>query len=422
MSVVGTVKKSRPIQIVILICIIIITYFQVFSSSSEAYTPEEINSLLQNKDESTVSIKKVELTNQGLKAPYLDPSTLKPKNWDISGNTLVKNNEHIRLTSDNQHQVGNVFNKFPIQAESFEMELTFHLHSKSANSLVGDGFAIWLLDQRSEIGDVFGGQNYFNGLGIMVDTYKNGKRGHFPFVNLMLGDGKSAYNKESDGFETRLAGCTAKSLLNPSSEITKARIIYIKDGYLSLDFNYNGPDGDWHNCVTLTDIKLPIVKYLGFTAETGDLSENVDIIENKVFALYQPDNEESFIESIDQLETFIKEQAEMDKQIVDNIKKGKKTGGGKHRGIKRKSSGERRKSLNRLKKSEKRIKERERELRLAKYGDAEATVFSRLIQKFFKFLKIVGILTLLIIGSWFGYTILRVQRQKQKQRTTGLLD
>ena len=44
------------------------------------------------------------------------------------------------------------------------------------------------------------------------------------------------------------------------------------------------------NCVTLTDVKLPETKYLGLSAETGQLVENVDIIENRIYALYKPDD------------------------------------------------------------------------------------------------------------------------------------
>lgn len=409
--------KKRTLQLTIAVVLLWLVYFKFFSTSLDSYTPEELNSILQNKDENTVSIRKVELTSQGLRKPYLDPKTLKSVNWDITGNTIIQNNEYIRLTSDSQHQVGNIFNKFPIQAESFEMELTFHIHSKSKKELVGDGFAIWFLNEKSEIGDVFGARNFFKGLGIMVDTYKNGKKGHFPYVNLMLGDGNTEYKKSTDGYETRLAGCNARNVLNPSNGYSKARIVYIKDGYLSLDFNFNGLDENWTNCVTLTNIHLPLVKYLGFTAETGDLSENVDIIENKIFALYNPNSEEadsSFIESIEQLETFIQQQTE-DSET-------EKKGGGRHRSLKKLSKGESRKSLRRLKNSERRIKQRERELRLKKYGDSESNLFKRTIKTLIYGIKVVLVLALIGLLGWIGFIVYRVQKQRAKSKPTGLLD
>lgn len=413
MAFVDTVKRSRPIQLAIACFILMVWYF--FPTSPDTYSPEELNSLLQNKDENTVMIKKSELTTHGLKTPYIDHNTFKPKNWYLAGNTLIKNDAYIRLTSDNQHQVGSMFSNLPIQAESFEMELTFHLHSKSTN-LFGDGFGIWFIDQKSDIGDVFGAKNYFQGLGIFVDTYKNGRRGHFPYVNLMLGDGKTAYNKDNDGYNTRLAGCTASGLMNPSSEVTKARIVYIKDGYFSLDFNYNNKHEEWKNCVTLTDIKLPQIKYLGFTAETGDLSENVDVIENKMYALYKPDG--SFIESIDELKTLMQEQTASENEyneVVEEVQ------GGKHRRIKKTKKGTR-KSLNRLRNSEKKIKERERKLRLEKYGDENATFFRRLLKNILYGLKLIFISLIIICLIWGANLAYRAQKQKKKQRVTGLLD
>lgn len=421
MTVATLIRKNRIVQLIIAVVILWLGYYKFFSSSLDSYTPEELNSILQNKDEDTVSIRKVELTNQGLSKPYIDPKTLKSVNWDITGNTIINNNEYLRLTSDNQHQVGNIFNKFPIQAESFEMELTFHIHAKSSRGLVGDGFAIWFLNEKSEIGDVFGARNFFKGLGIMIDTYKNGRRGHFPFVNVMLGDGNAEYNKHTDGFENRLAGCNARNVLNPSNGYSKARIVYIKNGYLSLDFNFNGLDEKWTNCVTLTDIHLPPVKYLGFTAETGDLSENVDIIENKVFALYNPNSDEtesSFIESIEQLETLIKEQTE---DVIEDVKEEKK-GGGRHRTFKKLSKGQSRKSLRRLKNSERRIKERERQLRMAKYGDPESNFVKRSIRKIIYFTKVALVVAVIVLLGWIGFIIYRVQRQKIRSKPTGLLD
>lgn len=414
MGVLTTVKRLRPLQAVITVVCLLLAYYWFFCGS-DSLSPEEINTLLQNKDAS-LTIKKVELTQQAVMAPYLEASSFKPRNWDVSGHAVIKNREYIRLTSDSQHQVGSMWSKVPIQAELFEMELTFHLHLKNNAGLVGDGFAIWIVDTKLDIGDVFGAPNYFNGLGIFVDTYKNGRRGHFPYVNLMLGDGKLFYNKDTDGFETRLAGCNAKALLNPPGGSTKARIVYIKDGYLSVDFNYNGYD-NWQNCVTLTDVRLPNVKYLGFSAETGDLAENVDVVENKVFALFEPETG-NFIESIQQLEGLIQDQNDLNTEL-----EGSKKAGGRHRLIKKKANPERlRKSLLRLRNAERRIKEREKKLRMEKYGDADATLFVRILRTALYMAKIAIYATILVMAAWVGFTVYRVRRQRQRPKVTGLLD
>lgn len=377
--------------------------------SNEELSPEEINSLFQNKDASIGGIKKVELTALGLSLPYLDPATLKPINWDLLGTTMVRNHEYIRLTSDNPHQVGSMFAKLPIQADSFEMELSFHIHSK-ARELVADGLALWFLDKKLQTGDVFGCQNNFNGLGIFVDTYKNGKRGQFPFVNLMMGDGHTAYDKDTDGYETRLAGCSARSLLNPRSELTKARIIHTKNGYFSLDFNYSNEPDDWTNCVTLSDVHLPPIKYLGFSAETGDLSENVDLVENRIFALYNANG--GFIDSVDELHSL--GEAEQDNE-PDN-----QTEGGRHRVFKKKKKASRR-TLKRLKNAERRIKERERQRRLEKYGDENAHFFKRLFRKLVYAIKLCLYTVGVLCFVWTGSLVYR-SRRASRRKQGGLLD
>ncbi|CUM66739.1 uncharacterized protein PRCAT00004420001 [Priceomyces carsonii] len=404
--VVFTYIRRYPLRSLLIVSSII-GFIYWITTLRDSYSPEEINSLLQNKDESILSLKKVELSVQSLKSPYLSENSFRIKNWDTSGGTLVKNHDYIRLTSDKQHQVGNMFCKLPIQADSFEMEVTFRIHSKSS-SLFGDGFAIWFIDQKSDIGDVFGAQNYFRGLGIFIDTYKNGKRGHFPYVNLMLGDGQTAYDKDEDGFSTRLAGCTANKVVNPESGQTKARIVYIKDGYFSLDFNYDGVDGKWKNCVTLSDVHLPQVKYLGFTAETGDISQNVDVIENKIYALYK--SEGSFITSFDELEELM---GKKEKSIEDNKKKNGRRG---------RNNTKQRKSVRRLRNAEKRIKEREKKQRLEKYGDENAHFFNRLLKKARLVLKMILYSSVVIFLLWVSFTVYRVQKQRRKPKVTGLLD
>lgn len=420
MLVLGAVRKSRPVQFFILVLVFIGAYYVIFPSK-DSYSPEELNSILQNKESEILSLKKTELVDQSLRKPFLEQGSYKVKNWDAKGKTIIKNNEYVRLTLDLQHQAGNVFTNKPIVAESFEMELTFHIHSKTNKGMTGDGLAIWFLDEKSEIGDVFGIKNYFNGLGIMLDTYKNGKRGHFPFVNVMLGDGNTQYRKESDGFESRLAGCHAPNLVNPSSKETKMRLVYIKDGYLSVDFNYDGKHEDWTNCVTLTNVLLPPVKFYGLSAETGALSANVDIIESKIYALFKPDG--TTVESLVELENLIQKQIDAPEvEVADEEAEDETRHGLRNRAFKKKKAKGQRKTLSRLKNAEKRIKEKERELRLQKYGDADASIFKRIAIKIWRTVKYFVYAVGVVLFLWVAYILVRIFKQKKRPKASGLLD
>lgn len=71
---------------------------------------------------------------------------------------------------------------------------------------------------------------------------------------------------------------------------TKARLTYFQDKYLALDLQYKS-DSSWTSCFKITpsndlQIKIPSIAYLGFSAETGELSDNHDLLEVNTYSLY----------------------------------------------------------------------------------------------------------------------------------------
>jgi mannose-binding lectin 2 len=70
---------------------------------------------------------------------------------------------------------------------------------------------------------------------------------------------------------------------------TKARLTYFQDKSLSLELQYKTEDS-WTECFNLSaensNIAIPSVAYLGLSAETGELSDNHDIISLKAENLY----------------------------------------------------------------------------------------------------------------------------------------
>lgn len=402
---------KRGVLFLVLGLVLFALYYLLLRGGSEmdydTISPEELNSLIQNKDEVRL-LQKTELLLQSLTTPYLkQPDSLKVTNWEVHGNAMVKNNDYIRLTRDAKHQASNMFASAPIDAESFEMEFTFRITTPGVTrGLMGDGLAIWLLDSKSEIGDVFGVNNYFNGLGIMLDTYKNGKRGNFPYVNLMLGDGHTKYSKGDDGYATRLAGCPLKKLVNPATGETKMRLVYLKNGYLSIDFNLNGIHEEWTNCVALTDVQLPQVKYLGFSAETGELTQQSDVIENRIYGLLKPDG--TYINSLAELEGLAEKKQETEEHLKAPLNRDKKGYG--------------RKSMARLRRAEERIKERDRRRRLEKYGDSDATFVVRNVRRVVTFFKYLLYLVIVVLALWAMFIVYRMRKLNKKSRVVGLLD
>ena len=54
-----------------------------------------------------------------------------------------------------------------------------------------------------------------------------------------------------------------------------------------MDLMYKNED-EWTRCFQVQNVKLPSVSYLGFSAETGELSDNHDIISVDAKNLYSP--------------------------------------------------------------------------------------------------------------------------------------
>ena len=169
-------------------------------------------------------------------------------------------------------------------ATNWEIEVEYKIHGK--NQLYGDGFAFWLTKQRAQQGPVFGSADNFEGLGIFFDTYKNNRPGVvFPYVMAMIGDGKTAYQKDTDGKENEFAGCSARGIRGATVP-TRFKLTYFQDKYLKLELQYKA-EGEWTLCFETSEPPaIPQVAYLGFSAETGELSDNHDIISVSAKNLY----------------------------------------------------------------------------------------------------------------------------------------
>jgi lectin, mannose-binding 2 len=95
----------------------------------------------------------------------------------------------------------------------------------------------------------------------------------------MIGDGQTEYDLDNDGKRNEIAGCEADIINGARNKniATKARITYYKNTYLEVKLQYKAWD-QWEPCFTIPNATIPSVAYLGFTALTGEVSDNHDII------------------------------------------------------------------------------------------------------------------------------------------------
>ncbi|KAL2141367.1 hypothetical protein VTI28DRAFT_2497 [Corynascus sepedonium] len=229
------------------------------------------------------TVKSIALRTHSLAQPYLD-SDMQSRWYDFGGDTIIRTDKYIRLTSDYPSQTGWLFSRVPLTATNWEIEVEFKIHGK--NTLYGDGFAMWITKERGKVGPVFGSADRFEGLGIFFDTYKNNRPGVvFPYIMAMVGDGQKSYDKDTDGKNNEFAGCSARGIRHATVP-TKFRLTYFQDKYLKLELQYKS-EGEWTLCFeTNQPPAIPQVAYLGFSAETGELSDNHDIISIEAKNLY----------------------------------------------------------------------------------------------------------------------------------------
>ncbi|KAJ3120059.1 hypothetical protein HK098_004903 [Nowakowskiella sp. JEL0407] len=219
-----------------------------------------------------------------LDMPYIDEE-LSNKYWNWGGDAIVNVNREVRLTQDRQSKQGWLWSKFPLGSSSWIVEFEFKVHGDSPMS--GDGFAFWYTQTREVEGPVFGSMDRFHGLGIFFDTYANSRPKHlFPYISVMLGDGKTMYSHQDDGQPNEIGGCSAD--FRAKEWPTKAKVKYVDGGYLQIQINLRGTD-EWDDCVIIPHVELPKLGYIGFSAATGDVSDNHDIIQVKTVGILNPD-------------------------------------------------------------------------------------------------------------------------------------
>ncbi|KAJ3439894.1 vesicular mannose-binding lectin [Anaeramoeba flamelloides] len=193
------------------------------------------------------------------------------RHYELGENALFLS-DSVSLTSNTKSQRGSLWGKVKNSFKSWEAEIHFKItgHSKMG----AEGFAFWYTKERLQTGPVFGNKNKFDGLGVFFDSFDNNGNKDNPFIQVMLGNGKIEYEHIKDGSTTSLGQCPAQ--FRNTKEPAKVKIIYQNDELTILtDFT---DSGIFQNCLVLQNVDLPTENYFGFSAETGFLSDNHELI------------------------------------------------------------------------------------------------------------------------------------------------
>ncbi|KAG6897743.1 hypothetical protein C0992_011671 [Termitomyces sp. T32_za158] len=216
----------------------------------------------------------VQLRTHSVYAPYIDQD-LQNRWWDFGADAYVNTNKHIRLTQNRPSQMGWLWSRLALTAVNFVVEVEFKVSGDSSH-LFGDGLAVWFTRERKIEGPVFGNKDNFEGLGIFLDTYANGRHPYtFPRITAMLGDGQTSYDQANDGEANSIGACSAN--FRRTNVATKLKVTYVKGKFLDVKLQHKAWD-EWTDCFHVNNITLPLNPFLGFSAMTGDVSDAHDII------------------------------------------------------------------------------------------------------------------------------------------------
>jgi len=226
-----------------------------------------------------------ELKHFELEPPFIGAG-FRLLDWDYHGSTVIDVFNKIKLTPEFSSRSGSIWSKKPLLAPSFIIDIDFKIKGEGT-VVYGDGMAFWLTGDKLPLGHVLGAMAPWDGLGILIDTYDNLSSGRIlPNVYALLNDGTMNYEKDKEGQGLIIDQCEMD--VRNKQWNTRARITYVKDRFLKLQFNHEGWD-NWVDCFTIEKLKLPKAKYIGFTAETGDVADEHEIHRVITTAVLNPD-------------------------------------------------------------------------------------------------------------------------------------
>lgn len=97
----------------------------------------------------------------------------------------------------------------------------------------------------------------------------------------MINNGTLHYDHDVDGLSTSIAGCHALVRDQPTETIIAIRY---QNDRLTVSTNVDGTNV-WTECFSIDRVYLPLGYFFGFTAATGELTDNHDIISVHTYRL-----------------------------------------------------------------------------------------------------------------------------------------
>jgi mannose-binding lectin 1 len=201
--------------------------------------------------------------------------------WMVTGDAIASS-EQLRLAPSMRSRKGIAWNKRPfVESENFEIEMQFKVTGQGR--IGADGLALWYTAQQGTLGEVFGSNDYWTGLGVLFDSFDNDGQKNNPYVSVMINDGTRSYDHQTDGAQQILTGCQRDFRNKPFP-------IHVKVEYIKNVLTVSLTDGltqqhRFELCLRAENIFLPRNGYFGISAATGALADDHDILDFSVYSV-----------------------------------------------------------------------------------------------------------------------------------------
>jgi len=269
------------------------------------------------EQQSPVSTQYEAEVHHSLRAP-LDKSLVY---WNFGGSTVLTKHL-IRLTPSTQDRRGWLWNEYPLESTNWEVEFKTEIFSKP--HFGGDGFAFWVLAGEQDpsftqnpdalSGPLFGMKNDYKGFGVIIDVYDNDNRRNNPAVFVLSnsasregGNAKApVYNHDNDysddmvktlptaedlkGVPLNAAGAhTCVADIRNTGKVSKVLVKYL---HRVLHVYIDSSEGLGYKFCLAVKLDDDFAEHhLAFTAATGQVADNHDIMEITTRYLKATDSE-----------------------------------------------------------------------------------------------------------------------------------
>jgi len=194
----------------------------------------------------------------------------------------------VRLTPDLPDRQGWIWGQEPVELERWEA--IFALKISGKGRIHGDGVAFWWTKTSMRPGPIFGSVNQWEGLAILIDTYDNDHNGKHPYLSAFWNDGSTEWDHDNDGGDAAEIGCKIKPNFRNKGAI-QVVVSYFVDTLQVLIFDEEKEK--WYDCLNMTlpkDLDTN-ENYFGFSASTGSVSDNYDILSFEVYDMQKMEEE-----------------------------------------------------------------------------------------------------------------------------------